>query len=220
MVKIHTFSHYIDEDSAYLRVGLILKFIIFLIISAFALINKNIILNLAAIIVISSLAFGTGYFNYNKKAIYFPIYTSLIFSAFWIFLSRIDGGVTYLRFPWSTFVTENTIRMLFLAVSRWVLIYLAGIFLLIVTTEEDLVKALVKLKCHKEAILTITIAFNTVGFAIKDYEIVKTALDSRGYPRKGLMNKIRKIYYLGGTMVLINLKKIELLNQAYFLRKR
>jgi len=220
LTKIPTFGYYLNENSIFLRINFLIKFLLFIIFSIIALVNDFYILNFIFILLILIILANMRYFVNNKKTLLFPLYTSIIFVIFWLTLSKIDGNNLLLIFPWGTYITENTLKMLLLGVSKWVLLYFLGLIFMIISNEDEIIKDLNRLKIPKEIIISLTIAFNTIGFALKDYEIIKIAINSRKYPNKGIINKMKKIYYIGSLLILINLKKIEILNQAYYLRNK
>jgi energy-coupling factor transporter transmembrane protein EcfT len=218
--KIPTFIHYINENSIYSKIGFGVKFIIFVLISTFALINSLYIISLSVALIFLILPFTTNYFKYNKKPILFLVYAIFIFSLFWIFFSKIGGETIYFIWPWGTYFSNLTIEFMFVAIGKWSLIYSTGLFFMIVTTENELINFLEWIKFPEKWIISITIAFNTISFSLKDIEILDISFRSRDFNKNKLKNKVLKIYYAATSLLVQNLFRIELLNQSYTLRSK
>jgi energy-coupling factor transporter transmembrane protein EcfT len=161
----------------------------------------------------------TGFFSYNRKPLGLLIFAILLFSMFWLLFSKIGGNFIYLEFPWGTFVTENTFTTMLIASSRWATVMLAGLYFMIITSENDIINSLTFMRIPRTAVLSVTIAFNTVGFAIRDLGLSESALKSRDYNSSKFINKLKKPYYIGNALLLANLKRIETLHQSYLLRE-
>lgn len=218
MEKIPTFLHYLPKESVYFKIGFLIKFLFFLSLSIFAIINKNFYINLGLALIILFFIIASGFYKHNKKPVLFVFLAIFLFSLFWLLFSKIGGQVVYLTFPWKTFITENTLIFMLRAISRWSLIAFAGIFFMISTSETELIEALYKIRLNVDAILTVSIAFNTIGFAIKDIDYINYALKSRNYKEKNLIQKIKKMYYIGNVLLLSNIKRVESLTESYYLR--
>lgn len=213
-----TFIYYVKNGSIYSKMGFLLKFLFFLTISTFALMSTLWTINLIGVLLVSILIISTRFPKNNNKPFKALIFAIMIFSVFWIFTSRIPGDII-VRFPWGTYISYNTVNMMLLAITRWSMVVLSGIHFMIMTSEEDVINFLIRIHMPQKLILMLTIAFNTIGFTIRDLETVDYALSSRNFNDKGLINKIRKAYHIGVVIFLSNLKKIDTLNQSYVLRE-
>jgi energy-coupling factor transporter transmembrane protein EcfT len=218
MEKIPTFLYYLPEKSVYFKINFLLKFLLFLSLSVVAIFNKNLLLNLFFVFILIFLIFFTGFPKHNKKPIFFIFFAVFIFFLFWILFSKIGGSTIYFTFPWKTFVSEKTFSFMFMATMKWVLIAFAGLFFMITTSESELIDFLYKFKFNDSFVLSIAIAFNTIGFAIKDLDSINYALKSRNYKENNLLKKIKKPYLIGNVLLLSNIKRIESLTESYHLR--
>jgi len=214
-IKTPTFIHYLDNDSIYSRLGFFFKFLIFIVISIFGLMSQNLFLNFLISFILFSLITLTGFTRARKsqlKGLLFPI---ILFSSFWLLLSRVEGGILIVAYPWGSFVTQRTLEMMFLAISKWFLILFSGLFFLIITSEEELIDFFNSLRFPRNFIYMVSIAFNTVGFAIRDLETIEHALLSRGFKLSGVVSRLKKMYHISSVSLLSNLNKIDTMNQSF-----
>lgn len=198
--------------------GFVFKFSLFILVGIISLFLQNVAVNLGLAVFFFILIFVTGFGRENRKIIYLIGYSIIFFSFFWVVLSRVPGDVTYLVWPWKTFVSDRTFDLLAIAICKWLSIASAGILFLVVSSENELINSLEYFNLPEKAIYTATIAFNTVGFTLKDISVVENALTARSYSNRGISGKIKKIYFIGGVVLLNNLKKIGTLYQSYVLR--
>ncbi len=217
-MKIPTFIYFLNERSVYFRISFIIKFLFFILISIFAIANKDLRVNFVLSFLIFILITNTGFTKDNPKPFKMLFFTLIIFSLFWLFFSRIEGQIVYFTTPWNTFFSDKTLNLMLIAISKWLLIVQSGLFFMVISSEEQLTQSLIDLHFPKSLIFSITIAFNTVGFTLNDLDMITYALISREYNDKGILNKMKKIYYIGGSILLSNIKKIDTLNQAYLFR--
>ena len=211
-----TFIHYLDTNSIFKKAGFFTKFSFFLLISVFGVINRNPWLNLALAVLI---LFLLVLIRFDKWIAYKSLgFAIAIFCLFWLTLSSIDGEMLF-SLPWGTFVSDNTLRLMLLAASRWTLVVLSGILFVAITSESELINSLLSVRAPYKLIFTLTIAFNTIGFSLMDIQKSKRALESRGFMATGIKKKLQRILYIGIVILLSNFKKIETLSQSYMLRE-
>lgn len=215
-----SFIHYLPEDSIYWKVGFFPKAFLFLCASFFSLFNTNIYANFCIALPVLFLILRTGFHKNNKKPFLLLTSAIVVFSIFWIFFSHVEGNATYITFLWGSYITNETIHLLLLSIGKWMVIVLFGLFFMIITSEEELINSFISAGAPNRLIFTVTIAFNTVGFCIRDIEKIEYALESRGFGvGNGIIKKIKKIFYIGIVLFLSNFKKIENLNSSYVLRE-
>lgn len=215
-MKEPTFIHYLESESFFRKIGFFTKLFFFLLISIFGAINKNVYFNLIIILLLLAILISIKF--YNMKTYQSLLIAIIIFSLFWLLLSSIDGKILF-TLPWGTFVSDNTINIMILAASRWVLVVLAGISFMATCSEKNLIDSLLKIKAPMKLIFIFTIAFNTIGFSLMDISKIDYALKSRGFKTNSIRRKLKRIFYIGVVVLLSNLKKIEILNQSYLLRE-
>lgn len=217
-MKSPTFLYYLSQKSFLTKIGFLAKFLFFMIFSMIALFSKNYNLNFMLAFVLLSLILLTRFPKHNKKIFIAIIWVSTIICLFWLLLSRVEDSFHYVNFWWGTYITENTLQYMMLALSRWLLVAFAGILFMIITSESDLIKFLLRLNLPKEIVLSFTIAFNTVDSTLREIPKIDYALKTRGFNSAGLYKKIKRIYHIGTTSFLSSIKKIDTLNQSYSLR--
>ena len=178
--------------------------------------NKNLILNFTIMVLLILLLMSIKFYNLTVyKSLSIAI---IIFSLFWIFLSKIQGEIIF-TLPWGTFFSNNTLSLMLLAASRWIVVVLAGTFFMAISSEKDIINSMLKIKAPINLIFMFTIAFNTIGFTLGDITKINSALKSRGFVANSIKKKLKRIFYIGVVILLSNFKKIELLNQAYILKE-
>lgn len=219
-MKESTFLYYLPKDSIYFRISFLNKLLIIILISIFVLLNKNFLINFLISSIVLILIILTKFHKHNKKIFKFLLFAIFIFSMFWLLLSKIPGEIIYFSTPWNTFVSNATINFMFLAISKWTSIVLLGILFMITSNENQLIDDLISKKFNINIIIFFTTLFNTLGFSIKEIKDIEISLFSRGFRKKGLFGKIKKIKYIGAVQIVSNLKRIETLNHSYVLRKK
>lgn len=217
-MKRPTFIYFLDEASFLYRLNFFVKLAIFTALSILAILIKDTLILASFSLVILFIIASTGFFSFNPKPLRLLFFALLMFGFFWSFLSRIQGEIIYIAFPWGTFISENTFRLMATAICRWSLIVLSGLIFMLSASEEQMIDALISIKTPKKIIFTMTIAFNTVGFTMKDIELIDYALISRNYNDRALIGKMKRVFYVGSNVLLSSLKKIETLNHAYLFR--
>jgi energy-coupling factor transporter ATP-binding protein EcfA2/energy-coupling factor transporter transmembrane protein EcfT len=217
-MKESTFVYYLDRNSLFRKIGFFPKLLFIFLLSFFALYNENYIINFFLSLILAFFIFYLGFPAYNKKPFIAIAISSLAITLFWLLFSKVDGNVLYYTLPWSTFITEKTLLALSIALSKWILIVLTGMIFMISTNESDIIAFLDGLKMNKNIIIGTTVAFNTIGFTLRDLNKINMALRLRGFTSKNLFDKLRQLLYLGTSLVIMNLKKIEGLNQSYLMR--
>jgi len=219
-MKKPTFIYYLNKDSIYCKIPFLFKLSLFLALSLYVLFYSSAIYNLGIILILFLLIAITGFIKFNKKPFILLLVAITIFTLFWILLSKVDGKIIYYIFPWGTYLTNQTFNILFYSISKWGSIVLAGLLFMIISSEQELIESLNSIKIPKKIIMMISIAFNTVGFTIKDISIVENALEARNYKSNSILKKLKKVLYVGSTLFLSNLKKIDSMNQSYVLREK
>lgn len=219
MNKVPTFLYYLSSNSFYFKIGFIVKLSFFIFISIVSLIIDNLETYIFFIVLLLILISLTGFFKYNRRPLIFLVIALFFYSILWILLSNVEGDIIYYSFPWGTILTDQTLISMYYSIAKWTLIMLSGLFFMITSSETELIRTLIRLGLPKKAIYSIAIAFTTIGFALSDVGNVEEALNSRGYKSKGVIGKIKKIYYLGTTMLLSQIKRIEVLSFSYALRE-
>ncbi len=219
-MKNPTFIYYLKKDSIFFKIPIFIKIFLFLAVSIFTLVNKNYFLNIILILFLFMFIIHFGFYKDNKKPFIFLLIAISIFSILWIFLSKIPGDTVYVSFFWGTFLSNKTIEFMLLGITKWSVVVLSGILFMIISSEQELIKALLKSKISKEITFSIALAFNTVGLAIRDLDVMNYALLSRNYVPRGLYPRLKQILYVGGAMILSNIKKIDTINQSYILREK
>jgi hypothetical protein len=79
MTKIPSFLFYLNKDSIYLKIPFILKFVLFILISFFALINTNYYINFIIAFFILVLIFTTKIIKHKPLPLYTLLYSIIIF---------------------------------------------------------------------------------------------------------------------------------------------
>jgi len=219
MKKIPTFFYYLPESSIFFKVRFIPKVLIFFALSIFALFSSNFYLQLALGFIILIQLFTIGFVKHRKKQVYLIFSAIILFSVLWISFSRVGGNLIYFSLPWGTYVSDKTFLFMIIAISKWFLIAISGLLFIATSSEDELIKTLYLLRIPEKAILTVSIAFNTLIFSIKDIETVEFALKSRNLRFLRIISKIKKIYIVGNVLLLNNIRRIETLTESYMLRK-
>jgi hypothetical protein len=215
--KLPTFAYYFSEDSIYFKISFLLKFLLFLAISILSILNHNYLINFVIAAILLGLMLISGFFNYTKKPLF--IFSGIfIFSLLWLLFSKVSGDIIYLTLPWGTFISNNTINMILIASARWLLVACAGMFFLVISSENELISFLYASKLNKKYVCAVAIAFNTVGFALKDVDITNKALQSRNYNSSKLLNRVKRPFFIGLALLITNLKRVETLHQSFVLR--
>ncbi len=216
-IKTPTFLYYIDSDSVLGNIPFVIKLFVFLVISVFALSSSNPLHNLSISVILFSVLVYTGFVREKKGQFKSFIVPIILFSSFWLLLSRVEGSLVYVTYPWGAYVTERTFELMLLAISKWILILLSGMMFLVTTSENELIETLGSIGLPESFIYMSSIAFNTVGFAIRDLENIENALFSRGYKSNTIFKKLKKMFYLSSVSLLSNLKKIDTMNQSFIM---
>lgn len=218
MIKKPTFTYYLNKDSFFFKIGFWIKFCVFIILSLLILLTGSIFIQISCIILFLSLLWYIWFIRKNLSVIKFLLFSSLIFSCFWLLFSKINGDILLIR-PRGSYITNWTIYYMLLAILTWCWIVLLGIVFMATTSEDELINFFLKYHFPKKFIFIISIALNTFNFAIKDIETINYALLSRRYNNSWLIKKIKKIFYIWVAILLSNFKKVDILTQIFSLKE-
>ena len=218
--KQPTFIHYLPPDSIYARVGFVPKFLVFVLIGTFGILNTNYVWNVAVGTVVILFLLSTGLHRHNRAPFLLLGFAVTVLSLSWLLFSRVSGDIVYVTYPWGTYVTNETFHAMASASSRWGLVICSGILFLTITSESELLAVLNDDRIPDGVALPITIAFNTLTFAIEDLPLVNYSLTARGHPTSGMRNHVLRIFYLGFVFLLTNFQRVETLNQSHLIRSR
>jgi energy-coupling factor transporter transmembrane protein EcfT len=218
-MKESTFIFYLSETSLFFKINFITKIILLILVSLVVLLSHSYIINFMLVFIFGILIFMTGFFKYNKivfKSLFIAI---VIFSLFWILLSRIPGNNIYFYLPWGTYFSDSTFQFMLLGISKWLAIVISGMLFMITTNERQMINFMLSSRTSPKIIIFFSILFNTVGFSIREISTINDSLDSRGFKGKGLIGTMRRVLFVGIVEIISNLKKVETLNQSYVLRQ-
>jgi hypothetical protein len=202
----------------FLRIGFPMKFLLFLLLSVFALLNTNSLVNVTLTICLLLIVIGTGFPRHNAAPFVLLLISLTVFTIFWLLLSSVSGDVTYIQWPWGTIISDATITAVLHAVTRWSLVFVSGLLFVIITREQEILRFFISIGVPSDVVMIFTIALNTFGFAVKDLPGVSYSLAARCHETRGIIRSLNKFRYIGSALVLINLKRIDTLSQSYRLR--
>ncbi len=218
MYKKPTFLHYFKEDSLIFRIWFWRKFLLFFLLSIFAIINGNPYINIC-LLLLFFLRFGVlGFFNRKRKLLLFLLFSFLILAVVRLLFTKVPGNHIFFTFPWHTYISDWTIYLMLLSVTKRLLVMTVWIFFMIISSEDELISFLLKNRFSRKFVFMISITFNTFGFLLRDSEIVSYAFASRTPHKKSLFWRMKKLFLILKTLFLSNIKRIETLNNAFYLK--
>lgn len=217
MPRIKTFLFYLDSKSFYYKTPFFVKFLLFFLISSCGLLLKNYYINAIISAVLVILIFQSGFVKERPFYLILLSLSSIMFCSIWLFLSKVTGAKIFITFPWGTYISDHTIDVLFSSYFRWLVICLAGLFLLVISYQEELIEEIIKLRFPYQLLLVLTLAFNTVSFTLEDFYQIQLTLNSRNIQRQSLFQAFNRILYIGVAFLMDNIKRISMLRISYFL---
>ncbi len=218
--KEPTFIFYLSKDSLFFKTPFFIKLILFIIVGILSLMYQNLIfLTIVSLLALTAI-FYLGLPFYNPKPLKLIMLSIILFSLFWLLFSNVSGGDTYVNFFWGTSISDATLEKMFLSITRWSSLALVGLLFISITSEKQLSDFLIRIRAPQKAILVLTISFNTVTFLIEDVKNIESSLSSRNIINKGILWKIKRIYLIGNTLLLSNIKRIDSLYQTYLFRSK
>jgi len=217
VTKKRTFLYYISDTSLYFKISFTIKFLGLIVLSSFAILNHlhafNWIVGLIIVLFLAQMGFLKNGFTYLKVI----FYSLTVFCAVWFLFSRVPGDHEYIKYPWGSFVSNNTIQYVLLAVSKWFLLCLSGLFFLVISSQEELIEDLIYYKAPHQIILVATIGFNTIAFILESLSDISYALESRDFSRNSILSSFYRVVYIACAVIMSNIKRISMLRIAYFL---
>lgn len=215
-----TILHYLRKGSILERTPFWIKVSLFFLTGTLGLLNPNYLINIAIVVILVTILLYLRLYRSHIAPFAALILTAVMYSVFWGLFSTVPGETVYVRFPWGTFISNETVSSTLSAVSRWLLILSSGFFFLTITSESEIVDVLYRDSVPDEFTVVVTTALNTVQFTLEDIEDIRRSLDSRGYPGRGIRNRAKRVSYIGLLTLLSNLKRIENLSASYALTRQ
>jgi energy-coupling factor transport system permease protein len=207
-----SFLFYLPESSPFLHINAIAKLALVIAVSVVALSILDFGFNLVVLLFTIALLFVARVPLRNLRMWLYGFGFMLIFlTTMYILLSRVPGDTIYFRFPWGTYVSENTMtRALSVAFRIWSMILIALTFLS-TTTDTEVILALAKLRFPYTICFLVSLSLRSILLFTEDWKSILDAYWSKGadVDRGGLIHRLRNYVSVSIPLVVITLNKVK-----------
>lgn len=212
MSSRRSFLFYLPENSPFLHINAVSKLTLVLAVSVAALSILDFGFNLIILLFTTVLLFVARVPLRNLRIWLYGFAFMLIFlTTMYTLLSRVPGEIIYFRFPWGTFISENTMtRALSVAFRIWSMIFVALMFLS-TTTDTDVILALAKLRLPYTFCFLVSLSLRSVLIFSDDWRTILDAYWSKGVDvnKGGLIQKLRNYVSVTIPLMVITLNKVK-----------
>jgi hypothetical protein len=207
--KYKTFLYYFNEGDIIASIDPLYKVIGYFSLVIIALVIDNNFLNILISIIIFLYLFFIGLFNYRRqlfKLLIVSLSLFFLFSLIFQLIENYDGTLSLQDVYQST-------NYIFDYFSRWLIINSAGILIFTLLSQNELIDLLIRFNVKVQFLISVTIAFNTIGRLLSSLEEINIALASRGLPvGKKVFTRMRYIFMV---FILDNIEYISSLRATY-----
>ncbi len=210
MAQRTIFTH-VSKDSPLNRLHPLPKFTLLIAFNLTALILESpipLVLLAASILITFKLAKVP--FQDVRKFLIVILIASQAVSLSYLFGSAIKGNVTYIQFPWGTFISDMTLLFAFTMIMRYTSMLLGSTLILSTTNDRDITYGLATMRVPHAVTFVLTLAFRSTTIFIEDYQKVRDAMILRGadLSKGSILERTRKLGHIFVSLIVIALRRV------------
>jgi len=204
------FTH-VSKDSPLNRVHPLPKFMLLVAFNLIALILESPIPLVAlALVIILTFKFSKIPLQDTRKFAIVVLIASQAVLISYLLGSAIKGSVTYVRFPWGTFISDMTLLYALTMIMRYTCMLLGSTLILSATNDRDITYGLATMHVPHAITFVLTLAFRSTTIFIEDYQKVRDAMILRGanLNKGSIFERTRKLGHIFVSLIVIALRRV------------
>ena len=206
-----TIFGYASAESPLNRVHPLVKFTLLFTFNLTALfLESPIPLLILMLTIISLYKIGRVPFKNVKAFILVVIIASQAVLISYLLGSSIEGNVTYIKYPWGTYVTEMTLLFAVTMILRYTCMLLGSALIFWTTSVTDILYGLATMRAPHSLIFVLTLSLRSTSIFVEDYKRVHDAMVLRGadFKKGSILDRTRTLANLFIALIVIALRRV------------